>query len=134
MRILLDTHAMLWWQAGGDLLSRAATRAIDRADATLVSSISFWELSLLVGRGRLTLGRALYRWVDDFLATQGAEAIAVDERVALTAGRLFGEGFGGDSADSLIYATAREHAVPLITKDRRISDFAAERRDVSVLW
>jgi hypothetical protein len=38
--ILLDTHVLLWWRAGGERLSTAAARAIARADTVLVSPIS----------------------------------------------------------------------------------------------
>ena len=41
--ILLDTHALLWWQAGGQRLSVRARREIARSERVLVSPITFWE-------------------------------------------------------------------------------------------
>jgi PIN domain nuclease of toxin-antitoxin system len=51
---------------------------------------------------------------------------------AVSAARL--PGFHGDPADRLIYATARELGVSLVSKDSKIQDYARERGDVEVLW
>ena len=55
--ILLDTHAVLWWQAGSERLSATARRTIAAAGTILVSPVSFWEIALLVAKGRIGLDR-----------------------------------------------------------------------------
>jgi PIN domain nuclease of toxin-antitoxin system len=129
--ILLDTHALLWWQAGSDRLSAAANDAIAGADRVLVSPISCWEVAMLVTKGRVALDRAVARWVDDL----GAGTVGFAEltpRVAAAAGSL--EDFHGDPADRLIYATAADGRLPLVTKDRRLSDFARTDARVLTIW
>lgn len=132
--IVLDTHALLWWQARARRLTRAATRAIDRADAIGVSAISFWEVARLIGEGRISLDRSLGRWVEDLTGAARIRLLPLDARIAAAAGALPGEGFHGDPADAIIYATSRDEAVPLVTKDRRMIDFASARGDLTTIW
>ena len=49
--MLLDTHGILWWQAGGERLSAVARRAIAAAQLLLVSPVSCWEVALLAEKG-----------------------------------------------------------------------------------
>ena len=60
MRILLDTHALLWWLAGSDRLSKVARGAIaDDANDVLVSAGSAWEIATKYRLGRLPGAAAL---------------------------------------------------------------------------
>lgn len=67
--IVLDTHALIWWVNGDSQLSPNAMAAIDHEQQDedgiiLVSAISAWEIALLVGRDRLTLGMNLDDWLE----------------------------------------------------------------------
>jgi len=132
--ILLDTHAILWWQAGGRRLSAAARRAIDSADVVLVSPVSCWEVALLVTKGRVLLDRDPSVWVQDFLDTDRVAVADLTVTAAVAAARLTSDGFPGDPADRFLYATARERDVPLVTKDERLRGHARERRDLRIIW
>ena len=55
MKLLLDTHVVLWWQSDDRRLNRAARRAIATADVVWVSAVSGWEAAIKIGRGRLRL-------------------------------------------------------------------------------
>ena len=132
--ILLDTHALLWWQADGSRLSRAALRAIDGADTILVSPVSFWEVGLLESKGRIRLDRDPFEWVRDVLRDERMLSASLAPSGAMLAGRLPGLGFEGDPADAMLYATAMQERVPLVTKDQRIRLFAADRKDIHTLW
>jgi PIN domain nuclease of toxin-antitoxin system len=132
--ILLDTHAILWWQAGPDRLSSLARRQIAAARSILVSPISFWEISLLVAKGRVALDRDPAVWAQDFLETERVLVAELTPTAAVAAGRLPSAGFDGDPADAMLYATARERDVPLLTKDERIRAYAAAARDVKAIW
>jgi len=132
--MLLDTHALVWWLQGGTLLSRAADRALGSASQLLISTITCWEVALLVVKGRLSLTLDPYRWFEGVFDAHGVEAVPPSTRIAIIAGMLPVDGFHGDPADSLIYATAKERGLPLVTKDARITDFARARRDVKVIW
>lgn len=132
--ILLDTHALLWWQAGGQRLSRRAAREIARADPVLVSAVSCWELAMLLRKGRITLDRDVYDWIRDLYADEHVKLAPLTPAAAVGAALLSAGGFEGDPADQLLYATARELAVPLVTKDRTIREFARQQGDVRTVW
>jgi PIN domain nuclease of toxin-antitoxin system len=130
--VMLDTHAIVWWQAGGTRLSRRARELLEAASTILVSPISFWELSMLVGRGRVALDRSTGEWARDFVATDRVEVADLSPAVAVAAGEL--REFHGDPADRLIVATAVARNVRLVTKDDRITSFARESKLVRTVW
>ncbi len=132
--ILLDTHAILWWQAGGQRLSAAARRAIASAATILVSPVSCWEIALLASKGRVELDRDPFVWVQDFLATDLVEIADLTPTAAVAAARLPSAGFRGDPADAFLYATARERDVPMVTKDEGLRNYARTARDLRVIW
>ena len=67
--IVLDTHILFWWTSGDRKLStkgkRAITKLQDQERSILVSSISAWEVGMLVHRGRLTLNMDVDSWVEE---------------------------------------------------------------------
>lgn len=130
--IVLDTHVLLWWQAGSKRLSATARAAIERATSVGVSAISAFEIALLVDKGRVILDRPVDRWMTDLFATDGIEELALAARVATAAGPL--NDFHGDPADRMIYATARGGGRPLVTKDARITSYARRTGEVTVVW
>lgn len=131
--VLLDTHVVLWWQAGGRRLSRRATRAIDRADTVLVSLLSCWEIATLHRLGRIALDRDASSWVQDLLADDRIAPAALTPEAAAWAGSLDGH-FPGDPIDRLLYATARDHRVPFVSKDEAMRSFARAAGDLDVIW
>ena len=130
--ILLDTHAVLWWQAGGERLSARVAREIARADAVFVSPVSCWEVATLLRLGRISLDRELALWVRDLFAQEQVSVAPLSPEAAAYAGSM-GD-FHGDPADRLLYATARELVAPLATKDSRIRSYASSRRGVRTIW
>jgi PIN domain nuclease of toxin-antitoxin system len=104
-------------------------RAIDAADRIGVSSISVWELGMLVRRGRLSLDRDVVRWVRQALAHERVDVLSPGAEVALAAA-LLDDGFPGDPADRLIYASARHAGASLVSRDARIARFDPAR----VVW
>lgn len=130
--LLLDTHALLWWQAESDRLSGEARTAIVSAHRVLVSPITCWEVAMLVGRQRVALDRPTAAWVRDVLADDRIELAELSPAVAVAAAEL--PEFHGDPADRFLYATARLHHVPLVTKDELLQRYAAQDRAVTVVW
>lgn len=130
--ILLDTHALIWWIEESGHLSDRAAAAIEQRGPALVSPISFWELATLIERGRVAVDRELTRWCRDLLASATVEVATLTPSAAIAAARL--PEFHGDPADRLIYATARELGVLLVSKDTRIREYAQRRGDVEVIW
>ncbi len=125
---------MLWWQAGSERLSRPARFRIEKAARILVSPISLWEIALLVRKGRFELDRNPFDWARDLLAEDRIELAPLTATAAVGAGLLPADGFEGDPADCIIYATARELVAPLITKDHRMHRFAAAARGMRIVW
>ncbi len=55
MRLLLDTHLVLWWEAGSTSLPAPLRSLVDQADAVFVSRASLWEIAVKVSIGKLRL-------------------------------------------------------------------------------
>lgn len=123
--IVLDTHVWLWWLAEPTKLSRAARQAIDDAETIGVCTVSALELATLVRRRRISLDRDVAAWVRQALAPARVTPQLLPPEVAVAAGLLDGDDFPGDPADRLIYATARAHRAPLVTRDEKLRRFDA---------
>lgn len=120
---VLDTHILVWWVNGDHGLSTKAKRAIsntlDQSGEIVISSISAWEISMLVQRGRLLLTMDVESWLDQVAQIDGVTFYPVDNEIALKSASLPGD-FHKDPADRMIVATARKLALPLITTDEKI--------------
>ena len=122
--LLLDSHVVHWWSAEPDRLSRAAAEALDAADELAVAAISWFELAWLAEHERIRLAIPIRSWLEG-LAEQ-VRTLGTTPAIAATAVSL-PTSFPGDPADRLIFATAIEHGLQLITKDRRLRDHAHPR-------
>lgn len=130
--LLLDTHTLLWWQAGSERLSARARRLIDGAPRLFLSAISVWELAMLVDQGTVALDRPTQIWVHDLL-TDGIVTLAeLTPAIAVAAAQL--DEFTGDHADRIIYATAVQNQLTLVTKDERLADYARANGDATIEW
>lgn len=122
--ILLDTHAWLWWADAPQRLSSAAREAIAGAERIGVSTLSAFELAMLVVRGRISLDRDVAGWVRRALARERVVPVAPSAEVSVAAAQL-GDDFPRDPIDRLVYTTARAAGAQLITRDRAIRAFDA---------
>ena len=98
--------------------SRRAAAAIEEQPPALVGPISFWELTVLTDRGRIAVDREVSQWCRDLLTSGVVQVATLTPLAAISAARL--REFHGDPADRFIYATTRELAVPLCSKDAQI--------------
>ena len=115
--VVLDSHVVQWWSAEPDRISSSASRAIVEADELMVADISWFELAWLARNERIVVTIPLNAWLQQ-LAGQ-VRTLPVTPAIAATAVNLPST-FPGDPADRLIYATAIEHGLRLITKDERL--------------
>jgi PIN domain nuclease of toxin-antitoxin system len=88
-----------------------------------LSPITWWEVGLLVARGRLPLTAAPGRWLSAFVAAAGARVEPLDPDVLLDSTQLPGRP-PADPADSVVIATARAAGYRIMTRDRRILAYA----------
>lgn len=130
--IVLDTHVWIWWVAGQEQISRKAQEEIDRAmerEEVFISSISAWEVALLVRKGRLELTMPVEDWIARTEALPFVRFVPVDNRIALRSNQLPGE-IHEDPADRIIIATALTLGISLVSKDTRIRDYP----HVETIW
>jgi PIN domain nuclease of toxin-antitoxin system len=120
--IILDTATWIWRASDPKRLTATARRAIDRAEYSLVSAISVWEVAMLVAKRRIQLDRPIELWVDVALALPGIQLAPLTPAIAVRSTKLPGV-FHPDPADRFIVATALENAVPIITPDDRIRSY-----------
>ncbi|MBI4470828.1 MAG: type II toxin-antitoxin system VapC family toxin [Acidobacteria bacterium] len=123
MTLLLDTHVLLWWLADADELSRAQVQALEQAESRQetisIAAISLWEIAKLAERGRLRLTQSVDVVLSEIEEHRGLHVVPLTARIALESTRL-GARVPSDPADQLIVATARVHALRLVTADDRI--------------
>jgi len=132
--IVLDTHALVWWVNGSDELSDTANKAIQQArehpeGLILVSSISAWEIAMLVQKERLLLTVPVDDWLATVAALDAVRFVPVDNDVAIESTRLPGQ-FHADPADRMIVALTRHLSATLVTADKRIRNY----RHVRTIW
>jgi PIN domain nuclease of toxin-antitoxin system len=123
LRLLLDTHILLWWLDAPGRLSPRQTHEISGAHAEgerlAVAAVTLWEIAKLVEYRRLTFDDPIELVLDGIERNPALGILPLDARVALESTRL-GDQMPGDPADQLIVATARVHGLRLVTSDERI--------------
>ena len=121
--IVLDTHALLWWVSDKSKLSKKALSLVDResknADQVLVSSISTWEIAMLVNRSRLSLKIEVDDFINQLESLPAIQFLPITNRSALASVGL-PEPLHKDPADRFIIATAKVNNCKLITADEKI--------------
>jgi len=123
--IVLDTHVWLWWISNPELLSTTARKTLDHAMAAgeiCISSISAWEVAILVKKGRLDLTMSAEDWIARSEALPFLRFIPVDNRIALKSANLPGQ-LHDDPADRIIIATTIMLGGTLVTKDDKIRKY-----------
>jgi PIN domain nuclease of toxin-antitoxin system len=120
--IVLDTHIWIWLISNPELLSKRAKKAADtamNAKEIFISSISAWEIALLVEKGRLKLTMDVTDWISQSERLPFFQFIPVDNSIAIKAVNL-PQPLHSDPADRIIIATAKAIGAPLVTKDEKI--------------
>ena len=134
MKIICDTHVLLFWADAPHKLSAAAREAFEAgmAEGTLAcADITLWEIGMLLARGRLVLppgGASIRSYVDDILLAAGVEVLAITPEIAeLAQDSAF---VHGDPADRLIAATAIAYGGTLISADEKLQSLGR----ITVVW
>lgn len=129
MRVLLDTHAFLWWTSeyGARLSDRARDLLIDSSTDAVVSVASAWEIAIKAATGRLEIEGDPEQWVPDRILRYGFSPLPVGLAHALRVAGL--PAIHRDPFDRLLVAQAQVEGIPIVTSDPAIA-----RYDVDVIW
>ena len=116
MRLLLDTHVVLWQLSGERELSQSAVAAIAAADDLLFSVVSFAEIGIKAAAGKLVVPPDLKAKITD----AGVRSLALAAAHGLAVAQL--PAHHGDPLDRLLIAQAMTEGLTLVTAD---ANFAA---------
>jgi PIN domain nuclease of toxin-antitoxin system len=120
--LLLDTHALIWLATDLTQLTETAKSAIRfNAFELYISSISALEISLLTQCGKLKWGRNPLSRLQRALEHHGVNEVSIDSAIAWKSGQL--PSIHRDPFDRIIIATALEHQMTILTKDRIIPTY-----------
>jgi PIN domain nuclease of toxin-antitoxin system len=123
MRVILDTHVLVWYLTGDRKLSTKQRRIIETSERRKarvgVSVASLWEIAKLHQHGRLGKTTKLTEFVHYIEAHPCFETLGLTGDIAIESTKL-GASFPRDPFDQIIVATARIHGLELLTADRAI--------------
>lgn len=128
MRLLLDTHALLWWLFDDERLGAGARAAIaEPANAVFVSAASAWEIATKHRLGKLPEAGDVPTELERYLREARFAALPVDLPHALAAGALPGP--HRDPFDRVLIAQALAEKLVVVTRDEVFREYGAK-----VLW
>lgn len=126
LRLLLDTHALIWWLAGDEALSHRAREEIaDEANRIAVSAASAMEVATKYRIGKLPNAALLACNFEAIVADQGFDELPITVHHARVAGEMKIE--HKDPFDRLLIAQAQAEDMRLVSNETLFDDFAVNR-------
>ncbi len=123
-RLLVDTHAVLWWLTDDPSLSSRARDAVaDPVNEVMVSVAGLWEIAIKRSLGKLSAPDDLPERITD----EGFTWLAVEPPHAWKVREL--PAHHGDPFDRILIAQALVEGVPIVTADTRFAAYAA-----AIVW
>lgn len=116
-RLLLDAHTLIWWDSASRSLGANARKAIQNADAVLVSAASEWELAIKAGIGKVRLRRSILEAATD----AGFEPLPVSFHHAQAVRTL--KPIHKDPFDRLLVAVALVEGLTLVSADTLLARY-----------
>jgi PIN domain nuclease of toxin-antitoxin system len=117
VRLLLDTHALLWWLADEGLNASAREAIADPANLVAVSAASAWEISIKKSLGKLSAPDDLEQQVQE----GGFVALPISLAHGVAAGLL--PRHHEDPFDRMLIAQATAEGLTIVTRDKRFADY-----------
>ena len=130
--IVLDTHTWIWFISNPEYLSNRAEKAVNAAvkdKSILISSISAWEIALLVQKKRLKLTLEVTDWIAKSESLPFIQFVPVTNSIAVKSVNL-PIPLHPDPADRIIIATALSVGAPLVTKDKKLLGYSP----IKTIW
>jgi PIN domain nuclease of toxin-antitoxin system len=126
VRILIDTHALLWWLSDDPSLSRAARKAMaETSNVLLVSAASAWEIATKVRLGRLPGAAELVADFQGFMRREGFTTFDISADHAVRAGLLPGP--LKDPFDRMLISQAQAENLPIVSNERSFEAYGVRR-------
>jgi PIN domain nuclease of toxin-antitoxin system len=126
VRLLLDTHTLLWWLLDDPELPDAPRLAIESADAVFVSAASVWEIAIKQRLGKLPELRFAVTELPGLIRDSHFIPLPVDERHAAAVGAL--PLHHRDPFDHLLIAQALSEQLTLVSRDRQFAAYGVKLR------
>ena len=127
MKILLDTHVLLWVVTRQNLSTAATTAFLDIQNQLYLSVVSYWEIYIKVSIGKLTLVPNWIDLVDEVIAVNGIQWLGIDKihcQQLLTLPPLHGDPF-----DRMLIAQVLTEQMIFMSADEKVRQYP-----VSTLW
>ena len=126
MRLLLDTHTLLWWFSANSSLPASARKLIAHRDSNVfVSAVSAWEISTKVRLGRLSIASDLARDLTSYIARERFEALGISVEHGIHAGSLPGP--LRDPFDRMLIAQAQMEELVIISNELIFDGYGVQR-------
>jgi PIN domain nuclease of toxin-antitoxin system len=126
LRLLLDTHAFIWWLAGDERMSLVARTAVDGAtQAVLVSAATAWEIATKHRLGKLPSVASIADDLAGAIRRHGFDELAVTVQHGERAGRLPGP--NSDPFDRMLVAQAQAEDLAIVSNEALFDRFGVRR-------
>lgn len=126
MKLLLDTHALVWFYQGDTRLSLAARAAINAVEnEKLVSPASFWEIAIKMSRNQYILSGKYEDFIQEAIYDNGFTILPVEPKY--TTAILTLPHHHKDPFDRLLIAQASVEAIPIISADVQFDAYPITR-------
>ena len=126
MRLLLDTHALLWWLLDDPALPGSARRAIEKAEAVYVSSASIWEVAIKQRLGKLPELALSVAELPALIVQCRFAPLPITDRHAAAVAQL--PAHHRDPFDHMLIAQAQIEKLVVVTSDERFPAYGTKTR------
>ena len=124
MRILIDTHILIWHLEDDERLSSFHGQVIeDPANRVLISIASFWEIAIKSSRGKLSLAKSIEDIFSE-IARSSSTILPIESEHTVLVSRL--PFHHKDPFDRMIIAQAMVEGVPIMSTDRDFADYGVD--------
>jgi len=130
LKLLLDSHTLLWYVLGDSQLSSNATTSIlDPSNEVFVSIASLWEIAIKVSINKLSLHRPYHEFLDKCFVDYGFTLLPIEPNHLVYASSLPYPGNHRDPFDRLLVVQSKEEGMAVVS-----SDVALDSYGVSRIW
>ncbi len=125
MRLLLDTHTLIWWATDDSALTSRARDRIAGSEEVLVSAATAWEMAIKVSLGRLPSAFDLVTNFEDSLRSRGFQVLAISAAHGIRAGLLPGP--HKDPFNRMLIAQAQAENLAIVSSDQIFDRYGVRR-------